>query len=120
MGITSNFRSARRPYCRRTLGFGDDGIVSGSTGCNEYSAAFDVEGPYDESLEGQRDENDGQVIRFGVLTITERACTESNDMEQEAEFVDVLEKVGRWFIGRGNLILRESDGFFLTEAEPIE
>ncbi len=108
------------PGTELTLRFGDDGTVSGSTGCNEYSATFEVEGPYDEFIEGQRDENDGQAIRFGALTITERACAESTYMEQEAEFVDVLEKVGQWFIARGNLTLRESDGSFLTEAEPID
>jgi heat shock protein HslJ len=108
------------PGTELTLRFGDDGTVSGSTGCNEYSAMFEVEGPYDEFVEGQRDENDGQVIRFGALTMTERACEESNYMEQEAEFVDLLEQAGRWFIGRGNLFLRTADGSFLIEAEPIE
>lgn len=108
------------PGTELTLRFGDDGTVSGSTGCNEYRAMFEVEGPYDEFVEGQRDDNDGQVIRFGALTITERACAESNHMEQEAEFVDLLEQVGRWFVGRGNLILRTADGSFLIEAEPIE
>lgn len=108
------------PGTELTLRFGDDGTVSGSTGCNEYSAMFEVEGPYDEFVEGQRDENDGQVILFGGLTMTERACEESNFMEQEAEFVDLLERAGRWFIGRGNLFLRTADGSFLIEAEPIE
>ncbi len=107
------------PGTELTLRFNDDGTVSGSTGCNEYSATFEVEGPYDEFVEGQRDENDGQVIRFGALSITERACAESNYMEQEAEFVDLLEEVGRWFVGRGNLILRTADASFLIEAEPI-
>jgi len=107
------------PGSELTLRFNDDGTVSGSTGCNEYSATSEVEGPYDEFVEGQRDENDGQVIRLGALTITERACAESNYMEQEAEFVDLLEQVGRWFIARGNLILRSADASFLIEAEPI-
>ena len=108
------------PGTELTLRFGDDGTVSGSTGCNEYSAMYEVEGPYDEFVEGQRDENDGQVIQVGGLTMTERACEESNYMEQEAEFVDLVEQAGRWFIGRGNLFLRTADGSFLIEAEPIE
>ena len=107
------------PGTELTLRFNDDGTVSGSTGCNEYSATFEVEGPYDEFVEGQRDDNDGQVIRFGALTITERACAESSYMEQEAEFVDLLEQVGRWFVGRGDLILRTADASWLIEAEPI-
>jgi heat shock protein HslJ len=107
------------PGTELTLRFGNDGTVSGSTGCNEYSSTFEVEGPYDEFVEGQRDENDGQVIRFGALTITERACAESRYMEQEAEFVDLLEQVGRWFVGRGSLILRSADASWLIEAEPI-
>lgn len=108
------------PGTELTLRFNDDGTVSGSTGCNEYSATFEAEGPYDEFVEGQRDENDGQVIRFGPLTITERACDDSDYMDQEAEFVDLLQQVGRWFIGRGNLTLRTADASFLIEAEPIE
>lgn len=107
------------PGTELTLRFNDDGTVSGSTACNEYSATFEVEGPYDEFVEGQQDENDGQVIRLGAITITERACAESNYMEQEAEFVGLLEQVGRWFIARGNLILRSADASFLIEAEPI-
>jgi heat shock protein HslJ len=107
------------PGTELTLRFNDDGTVSGSTGCNEYSAAFEVEGPYDEFVDGQRDDNDGQAIRLRALTLTERACDDSDYMQQEAEFVDLLENVGRWFIARGNLILRSADASFLIEAEPI-
>ena len=110
----------RWPGTELTARFGDDGMVSGSTGCNEYGATFAVEGPYDEFVEGQRDADDGQVIRFGPFTRTERACADSDHMDQEAEFVDALEQVGRWVIARGNLNLRTPDGSFLVEAEPIE
>ena len=39
-------------------------------------------------------------------------------MDQESEFLSALESSGRWLIARGNLSLRDSEGFFLVEAEP--
>lgn len=107
------------PATELTLRFGDDGSLSGSTGCNEYSSSFKVEGPYDEFVEGVRDENDGQDISIGALTLTERACAQSSHMEQETEFVDHLKSARRWFVARGNLIPRTADCSLLIEAEPI-
>jgi len=108
------------PGTELTLRFGDDGTLSGSTGCNDYSGIFEVEGPYDEFVEGVRDENDGQAIRFGALTLTEKACTKASYAEQEAELVELVESARRWFVSRGNLILRTADGSLLIEAQPVE
>ncbi len=107
------------PGSEITLHFGDDGTVSGFSGCNDYSGSFEVEGPYDEFVEGVRDPNDGQAIRMGPFTVTEKACTSPNGvMEQEMEYLDVLQSAGRWLIVRENLGLRTGDGFFLADAEP--
>jgi heat shock protein HslJ len=64
------------PGSEPTLEFGDIGAtVSGSTGCNLYSAAVTI---------------GGGTISFSDLTVTERGCTEEAIMEQEAAFLAIL------------------------------
>jgi heat shock protein HslJ len=99
-----------------TMVFGDDGTISGSTGCNEYSGTYEVAGPYDEFEEGVRDENDGQAIQIGSITVTERGCEGAFVMEQEAELLQNLRGVETWFLARDGMILR-GDGAFI-EAVP--
>jgi heat shock protein HslJ len=99
-----------------TMVFGDDGTISGSTGCNEYSGTYAVEGPYDEFEEGVRDENDGQAIQISSITATERGCEGAFVMDQEAEFLQNLRGVETWFLARDGVILR-GDGAFI-EAIP--
>jgi len=101
-----------------TIAFGADGTVSGSTGCNEYGGPYVTDGPYDPFEEGVRDANDGQAITLGPLVVTERACTPQHVMDQEGEYLALLDAAGRWLIGRGNLSLRGDDGSFLVEATP--
>lgn len=100
-----------------TLTFGDNGTISGSTGCNTYSGDFEVEGDYDEFVEGVPDENDGQALVIGPLAVTERGC-DDRIMEQESDFLDILANTGRWLIARGELHLRTAEGRFLLEAQP--
>ena len=100
-----------------TINFGTDGTLSGFTGCNNYTATFAVEGPYDEFEDGVRDENDGQAITIGPIEVTEIACESPGFiMEQEAEHLANLEGAERWFISRGNLVLRGENT--LIEAAP--
>ena len=94
------------------------GTVSGSTGCNEYTADYLVSGEYDPFDEGVRDENDGQEIVFEVVSVTERGCEPSLVMEQESDFLAALEGSARWLLARGQLILRTSEGFLQIEADP--
>jgi heat shock protein HslJ len=105
------------PGSEVTAAFDDAASMSGSTGCNEYSAAFDVSGAYDPFEEGVRDENDGQVVSISITAVTERACEEQNFMEQEGEFLENLSGVGNWLIARGNLLLRGEEAFL--EFEPV-
>ena len=105
------------PGSEITARFDDAATISGSTGCNEYSADFSVSGPYDEFEDGVRDENDGQAVSISLTGVTERACEEQNWMEQEGEFLDNLTGTTHWFIARGTLRLR-SDTTYL-EFEPI-
>ncbi len=100
-----------------TIVFGSDGTVSGFTGCNDYTATYQVEGPYDGFEEGVRDPNDGQTISIGSITVTEKACDSPGFvMEQEGEHLANLAGAARWFISRGNLILRSEDT--VIEAAP--
>ncbi|MEA2000702.1 MAG: META domain-containing protein [Actinomycetota bacterium] len=100
-----------------TISFGSDGTISGFTGCNDYTGAYETEGPYDGFEEGVRDANDGQAISIASITVTEITCDSPGFvMEQEGEHLANLAGAARWFISRGNLILRSDDTFI--EAEP--
>lgn len=99
-----------------TIVFGQDGSVSGSTGCNEYTGSYEVQGPYDEFEDGVRDDNDGQAIQISSISATERACEGGFVMEQEADHIRNLLGAQKWFIARGGLILR-GDGAYI-EAVP--
>ena len=102
-----------------TIAFAADGTVSGSTGCNDYQGTWEVEGAYDEFVEGVYDANDGQAIRLSGLIWTEIACEDEAIVEQEEEHIDLLRRAGRWVIRYENFNLRSSDGEFLFEAEPL-
>lgn len=101
-----------------TIIFGNDGTISGFTGCNDYTGTFEVEGPYDPFEEGIRDANDGQIINIGSISVTERACDSPGFvMEQEGEHLVNLVGVERWFMARGNLTMRGEETFI--EAVPV-
>lgn len=106
------------PDTEITLQFGDDGSVSGSGGCNDYQGTYQVEGPYDEFVDGVRDPNDGQAIRIDSLTQSAVRCEPDRVMTQEEEYLANLSGVGRWVVVRSNLSLRTADGFSLINAEP--
>jgi len=62
-----------------TMTFSTDGRVSGSAGCNRYSAPYVSEGP---------------KLTFGAIAATRRMCTlPEGVMEQEQRFVKALEAV---------------------------
>lgn len=96
--------------------FGDDGSISGFTGCNDYEGTYTVSGPYDPFEEGVPDDNDGQDITIALTTVTENPCEGEFDIEQDASLLRELSNAERWFISRGNLILRGVDAFI--EANP--
>ncbi len=78
-----------------TLTFGDDGVVSGSSGCNTFS------GPYT---------NSNQTISIGPLATTLMACVEPEGIsEQEADYVTALQNSTTWQIQGNVLHLRTAD-----------
>lgn len=113
------------PDTEITLQFGTDGTISGNAGCNDYSATYQVEGSYITDPDPFGDEEKGQAIEIGELTMTEIACEAEDVMEQETEYLTMLQEAERWLIGEGfggdnALILRSSgeDGRALVEANP--
>ena len=73
-----------------------DGKISGSTGCNQYSADYRMESD--------------QRISTGVVSQTRRAC-EPAVMAQEASFLSILDNVAGYSVYRdGSLALIAEDG----------
>jgi heat shock protein HslJ len=102
-----------------TISFSADGTVSGSAGCNVYEGTWSVSGAWDAFESGVPDSNDGQELILDSLSWTEMACEDDAVMEQEAEFLDLLQDAGRWVLIRGEFNLRDADGGFLFNAEPV-
>jgi heat shock protein HslJ len=78
-----------------TVNFGDDGVVSGSTGCNSYR------GLYTE---------DGSSVTLGALASTLRACLSSDATNLEQAFLAALGASSSYEISGIQLTLRDADG----------
>jgi heat shock protein HslJ len=102
-----------------TISFSADGTVSGSAGCNDFQGNWSVSGDWNEFEEGVPDEEDGQELILESLSWTEMACEDEDIMQQESEILDLLQNAGRWVLIRGNFNLRDAEGSFLFEAEPV-
>jgi len=90
-----------------TAVFAADGTVSGSGGCNQYSAGYNLQ-------EGQ--------IGIGLPTSTLMACDVG--MEQEQAFLGILENAGSYRLGLGALDITSADGAsmlrFSAQHLPLE
>lgn len=76
--------------------FGEDGSMTGSAGCNNYSASYEV---------------DGGAISIGPAAATRMMCAEPERiMEQEAEYLAALETAAVYRIEGDKLELRDADG----------
>jgi heat shock protein HslJ len=102
-----------------TIAFAADGTFTGSAGCNDYEGTWNVAGDWNEFESGVPDPDDGQELILGSLSRTERACEDEAIMEQETEILDILQTAGRWVLIDGNFNLRDAEGSFLFEAEPV-
>ena len=81
--------------------FGDDGQVSGSGGCNQFSGSYTVE---------------GEALAIGPLAATLRACLAPEGVgEQETAFFAALGRVATWSVREGRLRLRSADGALQVE-----
>jgi heat shock protein HslJ len=76
--------------------FGEDGTLTGNSGCNEYS------GPYKIT---------GNQIGIGPLSSTKKACSDpAGVMEQESQYLAALENAQVFIVGGDALELRLVDG----------
>lgn len=76
--------------------FGEDGQLTGSAGCNNYSAAYEI---------------DGDTISVGPLATTRMMCAEPEGiMEQEAAYLAALERAATHQIQGDRLELRDKGG----------
>ena len=88
-----------------TAGFGTDGQVRGSSGCNEYIANYTVT---------------DYAIRISDPVRTEMNCNGTGVMEQEQEFLSDLPKVSFLRIGPDALTLFDSSGKPVLEFRAVE
>jgi heat shock protein HslJ len=79
-----------------TAQFGEDGTLSGNSGCNTYNGSYTVT---------------GNRIKIGPLASTRMACGEpAGVMEQEAQYLAALETTATYQIEGTTLELRTTDG----------
>jgi len=78
-----------------TMAFDTEGRVSGTTGCNRYTAAYRAE---------------GDTLRFSAVAATRLACPDQALTEQEQAFLRALESVATLHFEGDRLDLRQADG----------
>ena len=81
-----------------------DGMVSGNSGCNQFSGPFVV---------------DGDALQIQSLRTTRRAC-EPGLMTQEEEFLAALQSATTWTVFRGMLDVHRADGERVLTASPVD
>ena len=77
-----------------TMEFAADGKVSGTAGCNRYTASYQA---------------DGRKLRFGPAAATRKMCVAAGVMEQEQAFLKALETVATMHMEGDRLDLRTAD-----------
>lgn len=83
--------------------FAEDGTLSGSAGCNNYTASYQV---------------DGDQISIGPAASTRKACAEPEGiMEQEMAYLLALETANTYRIEGDRLELRTSDGALVASYQ---
>jgi heat shock protein HslJ len=87
-----------------TAAFGVDGTVTGSAGCNTYSAGYEV---------------DGNAISIGLTISTMMACAEpAGIMEQEQEFLTALGTAATYQIRGDSMEMRTAEGSIAVSFAP--
>src|SRR5215472_6740573 len=72
--------------------------VSGSGGCNRMTGGYEL---------------NGNNLKFTQMAMTRMACIHGS--ENEAHFVEALDKTNSWKIGGGMLSLMDADGHVLAK-----
>ena len=103
-----------------TLVFDSATSLSGFSGCNEYTATYEVEGKYREQADPFDDsKGKGQAIRITDISADEAVC-EDKVMEQETDYFKDLRDSDRWYISDESLRLLSNDAGLRVEGEPVE
>lgn len=89
-----------------TLEIRDDGIVTGTGGCNRYAGSATI---------------DGNTIKFLPMASTRMACSTAA-MRQEGKFHSTLERVRTWRFDQAQrkLLLLDGQGFDLLRFSRID
>ena len=86
-----------------TAAFGADGTVSGSAGCNQYSAGYQL---------------DGNGISIGLPITTRRFCAEPEGiMEQEQDYLTALGTAATHRMTGDRMELRSAEGSIVATFE---
>ncbi len=76
--------------------FGEDGTLSGSAGCNNYTAGFEI---------------DGDAISIGPAASTRKLCPEPEGvMEQETQYLAAIQNAATYTIDGEKLDIRDANG----------
>ena len=87
-----------------TAVFGEDGSLTGSAGCNNYTASYTV---------------DGDAITIGPAASTRKMCVEPEGvMEQEMAYLTALTTAATYSIQGDQLELRTADGALVASYQP--
>lgn len=93
-----------RSFTRGRLTLTESGIASGSTGCNRFTAPYEIA---------------GDTLSFGRVKRGLRGCS-STLREQERSFYSAIFRTRAFGIDEGNLILLNNAGLELMEFEPFD
>lgn len=78
-----------------TMTFGDDGTISGNSGCNSFSGQYSLS---------------GQSLTISPLATTMRACIEPEGVDtQETAFLTALQQATMWQLQGSQLFLRNAE-----------
>lgn len=88
-----------------TMSLAADGKVSGTAGCNHYSAGYQVE---------------GSDVKFTPAAATRKICPAPGIMEQEQAFLKALDRVATYRVEADRLEMRTAEGALalILEREP--
>jgi heat shock protein HslJ len=89
-----------------TAYFDEDGTLSGSAGCNNYSATYDIE---------------GDQLTIGPAITTRMACQDPEGiMDQEMQYLAALEMVTAYQFEEERLILLDAEGRRVVNYQPAK
>jgi heat shock protein HslJ len=82
----------------------ENGMVSGSTGCNQYTGRYTTN-------------PDADVLELGELATTRMACAPPADTI-ERSYLDSLGKVAKWFMDDEEFVLADAEDAELLRYKP--